>query len=215
MINFLNQSPYCDQGEALRILGIDQSVSKCAYCVLEDDNVLYKGLSKTGGLDCKGKKFKSVQYFKTDAERIHYICDFACNLINEYNIDHIALEGLAFGASGNATRTLSMLYGALLERFICEGFDESKILILTPTSVKHFARSWFTESQQYTLEGKKKTLLKMDKKKMIEAVILKLGEDYLSGYKASGEHAGADDISDATVIAFFAKEKIIGLQEKD
>ncbi len=140
----------------MRILGIDQSVSKCAYCVLEDDNVLYKGLSKTGGLDCKGKKFKSVQYFKTDAERIHYICDFACNLIGEYNIDYVALEGLAFGASGNATRTLSMLYGALLERFICEGFDESKILILTPTSVKHLQDLGFQNHNNIYWKEKRK-----------------------------------------------------------
>ena len=190
------------------ILGIDQSISKTAYCVLKDEDVLFKGLSKTGDINCKGKKFNSVKYFETDMERIHHICKFALSLIDQFNVDYVALEGLAFSAHGNATRTLSMLYGALVEQFLTYGIDPSKIIVISPTAVKHFARSWLPEDEQFKMEGKKKTLTKMDKKLMIKAVEYGLGASYLESYKGSGEMAGIDDIADATVIAHYAKEKI-------
>ena len=192
------------------IIGCDQSLSKSAFTVLKDGKIILKDLAKTGDINCKGKKFDSVEYFENNHQRIHHVCDYLISLVEEHYPCYVVWEGISYGSVGDATRNLAMLYGAMYERLLEYGFNETKILIYPPTKVKAYEREWLQEDKKYVTTGTKTTFGKMDKKLVEEAVRCKLGQQYLDGYKASGEHAGIDDIADSAVLAVMAYELITG-----
>lgn len=191
-------------GDYLRILGIDQSISKAAFVVIEDGKVIHKSLCKTGSTSTKSKRLKSVKYFDKTEQQIHFICDYLISIIDEFNPEFIYYESLSFGSTGNQTRTLSSLLGAMIERLIHYGFDLDCIYSATPQAVKKAAREWLPLEEQFSGVNKngKPMCKKMEKSDMIAAVKCLFGEDYLEGYKSSGENAGADDIADATTLAY-------------
>lgn len=193
------------------ILGIDQSIGKTAFVVYDSstDTVILKTLPKTGGMAAKGKKFDTISYFHTKEERIHYICAKLTDVVHEYKPDAICFESLAFGASGNATRDLAELMGAMTETLMTTcSYPVGKIYKVTPTTVKAFARNFLPDNEKFdgvTKAGKQK-LKKMEKPDMVRAALHRFGSDYLNGLKSSGANSGADDIADASFIALLGYE---------
>jgi hypothetical protein len=56
------------------ILSIDQSISKCAVTIWNNNEPIYWNVFKSGGSECK-KKLKSVSYFQKEIDKIDFISD--------------------------------------------------------------------------------------------------------------------------------------------
>lgn len=80
-------------------MGIDQSYTSTAYCIA---NGLGSGNLTNFGL---------ISSVKTDDifARARHIATELSTVVNEHNVDVVALEGLAFGAKGDSTRNLAGL----------------------------------------------------------------------------------------------------------
>jgi Holliday junction resolvasome RuvABC endonuclease subunit len=101
--------------------------------------------------------------------------------------DFIALEGLAFGMTGNATRDLAGLQFSIIT--VARYIDLINIEIVTPLSVKKFA----------TDNGKAK------KEDMIAALPILVGDMFRErGFKKT---TGLADLADAYFIAKFIQHK--------
>lgn len=179
------------------ILGIDQSISKCALVCMEDKEVLQKYVIRTGNNSTAKKK--GVEYFDTLEEQIHYICINLIKVVQEFEPDKINFEALSFGSGGSQTRNLAQLYGAMQESLINIGYG-NKVSSTAPTSLKSFARKFLPEDKQFDgfTTAKKPKLVKMDKKLMVEACECIYGKDYLKDYNFSN---GKDDLADGTFLA--------------
>lgn len=193
-----------------KILGVDQSLSKCAFILLEDGEVTFKAISKTGASKVKTKR-KDTTYYDTLQEQIHHVCLDVIRHVERHNPDCIVFEALSFASVGNATRDLASLYGAIRETLIQHGLDIS-VIEVAPTSLKTFARGLLKKEDQVErddkgnvvlLKSKKEKKVKMDKKLMVKAVREVFGADYLSSYNYS---SGLDDLADATLLALKIKE---------
>lgn len=185
------------------VLSIDQSISKCAVIVWKDSKPVFWDVFKSGGIECK-KKLKSVTYFDKEVDKIDFISDNIIELVKEYNIEKIVMEGLALNAVGNATRTLAGLYYVLLSKLkLLDLIEPDNIIIISPTQVKSKARLLMEnngELDSIDSKGKiKKTKIKMDK-----PVMISIAEGHwpqvLEGYKNSGENAGKEDLADSCLI---------------
>ena len=194
----------------MRIIGIDQSLSKCAMVFVDTtdkDLVVDFTLSKTGNSKVKTKR-KDATYYDTLEEQIHHICNDVCTFVRTYNPEYIVFESLSFASVGNATRDLASLMGAIRETLIREGITEDKIILsIAPTSLKTFARELLKPLDRVErddkgniviLKSKKEKKVKMDKKLMVKAVREVFGETYLATYNYS---TGLDDLADATLLA--------------
>lgn len=181
-----------------RILGIDQSLSKCAFVQMVDGDVENLHLSKTGSSKVKTKR-KDTSYYDTLPEQIHRICKDLRSQVEYFKPDYITFESLSYGSSGDASRNLAELHGAMRETLICIGFS-GEIIEYAPTSLKSYAHQFLPEDLKwdgFTKAGKPKKV-KMDKKMVVAAVRELCGKDYLSEYNYS---TGLDDLSDATFLA--------------
>jgi Holliday junction resolvasome RuvABC endonuclease subunit len=159
-----------------RVLGIDQSFTKCAYVLLDDGVLVNFGIISSS---------KDEDIY----QRAWGITQELLRFCHERPIDHCAIEGLAFGMRGNATRDLAGLQFCIVcaLRFIG---NLPSIEILSPTTVKKFA----------TGSGK------ADKRMMVDAlpeIVRKTFE--LKGVK---KNKGLDDLADAYFIARLAGENI-------
>lgn len=182
----------------MKILAIDQSLSKCAYVTFEEGVVKSYGVFKTGNAKVKTKR-KDTLYLDTLQEQVHHICNNIIEVVDSFEPDHITFEALSFGSVGNASRDLACLYGAIRERLMFE-FKEIPCSDVPPTSLKSFAHSMLPEDSKWDgmTKAKKPKKIKMDKKMMVLAVKTKYGKDYLSEYNYS---TGLDDLADATLLA--------------
>lgn len=179
-------------------LGIDQSLSKCAFCVMDEmGKVVYKEVVRTGDINVKTKK-KGVFYYDSLQEQIHHLCLSLKNVVEKYHIETITFEALSFGSAGNATRNLACLYGALRET-VLENYPEITVYEIQPTKLKKYAREFLPEHMQQdgTTKAGKPKLIKMDKKLMVAAIRQIYGEDFLKEYNYS---TGLDDLADATFL---------------
>jgi len=150
------------------VMGIDQSYTKLGYCILDGDSVIAYGTFTSD-------KTRDVY------DRANSAAEFVTSIINKYNIQQVALEGLAFGNMGNATRDLAGLLFVLVTsiRLLCKLVT---ISIIAPTAVKKLA----------TGSGKAK------KDDMINA----LPVDVLAQFKLTHKKTtGLADIADAFWIA--------------
>lgn len=172
-----------------------------------DGVIVEKGLIKTGSSSSK-KKLKSVLYYDTVMEQCHHICNELAWLHREYTPDYWVFEGLSFGSLGNQEKSLASLFGAICERLFLCGVYPEQIVTFSPQTLKSYARNLLPEEEQFSIIAGKKKLTKMDKKMMIKAVDLSTPEDYLNGYKASGENSGIDDICDSWILLKL-QEKVI------
>ena len=185
------------------VLSIDQSLSKCAVVVWNDNVPVFWDVFKSGGIECK-KKLKSVTYFEKEVDKIDFISDNIISVVNEYNIEKVILEGLALNAVGNATRSLAGLYYVLLHKLKqLDLVEPENIVVISPTQVKSKARLLMENNGELeTINDKGKT--KKSKIKMDKQVMISIAEQHwpqvLEGYKNSGENAGKEDLSDACLI---------------
>ena len=108
-------------------LGIDQSYSSTGTVILdEQSNIIDVSIISSQ---------KTVDFF----ERAWIITQELNALIKKYKPSHIALEGLAFGGIGNATRQLSGLQYTIINNFRKDPDIGIDCLVITPTTVKKFA----------------------------------------------------------------------------
>jgi hypothetical protein len=186
----------------MKVLGIDQSISKCSLVCMEDKKVLQKYIVRTGNTSTKHKK--GVEYFDTLEDQIHYICLYLIDIVQEFEPDLINFESLSFGSVGSQSRNLAQLFGAMQESLINIGYRD-KVSSTAPTALKSFARKFLPEEKQFDgfTTAKKPKLVKMDKKLMVEACENVYGEDYLKGYNFSN---GKDDLADGTFLALIKFE---------
>lgn len=193
VITLLSAATQRPRGDLLKILSLDQSLSKCAWVLIEDDSPMDWGVIKTGQMTCK-KKLKSVHYFETTTQQIRYIVEKVEDIIDKYHPDVVVCEGLALSAIGNQTRALAGLYYCLFSMFYDHDFMENdgSLFVVPPTKVKSVARSLMGVEEN----PKKGLKIKMDKKIMIE-LARKNWPEVLEGYKGSGENAGVEDLSDS------------------
>ena len=108
------------------ILGVDQSYTSTGYCVIGSTNLV-----------------TDIGIFKTDKKldiysRALLVSDFVASMIKEHNVQHLVLEGLAFGMTGNATRDLA---GLLFTIMTTIRSSKIKVIesIVAPTALKKFA----------------------------------------------------------------------------
>lgn len=149
-------------------LGIDQSYTSSGIVVIEGDNLVHVSVYKTP---------KTEDVFLRSWEISEHILE----VIKTYKVDSVAIEGLAFGIRGNATRDLAGLQFSIVNkvRFIAQ----KPIVIIPPLTLKKFA----------TRDGKAK------KKDMMAAV----PDDVMSFMKSCGYKVttGLTDLSDAYFLA--------------
>ena len=191
----------------MKIVGIDQSLAKCAMVYLVDGKVVDKRLSKTGSAKVKSKR-KDAFYYSTLQEQIHHVCEDISNFITKHNPEVVVFESLSYASIGNATRDLASLYGAIREVLIQKDISyRLEIEEIAPTSLKTYARELLQPDDRVErdlsgnvvlLKSKKPKKVKMEKKLMVQAVREVYGQDYLSGYNYS---TGLDDLADATLLA--------------
>ena len=182
----------------MRCLGIDQSLSKCAFTLLEDGKPVYHFISKTGKDSVKNKR-PDTNYYTTLEDQIHHVCTGLIDTVEYCCPDTITFESLSYGSVGDATRNLSCLYGAMRETLVVN-FPNITVYEYAPTSIKSYARDFLLPDRQVdgVLKTGKPKKVKMDKKLMVEAVRELYGQDYLKGYNYS---SGLDDLADSTWLA--------------
>jgi len=153
-------------------MGIDQSLSCTGIVLFLDGDMMHHATIKTSKDD--GSLFKRCSMIYT---HIH-------NMMRQYNVDAVNIEGLSFGMSrGNVTRDLAALQGVIITNILDNFLLECKIV--APTAVKKFA----TDNGKAT------------KTEMIAS----LPEEILEKFKASGHKktTGLADLADAYWIGKF------------
>jgi Holliday junction resolvasome RuvABC endonuclease subunit len=182
----------------MRVLGIDQSLSKTAFCFMLEGEPVKLQLSKTGASKVKNKR-PDTTYYDDLHDQIHHVCTDLYSIVDEVKPEIITFEALSFGSVGDATRSLACLYGAMRET-LTVNFPDIEVTQVAPTSLKSYARDFLTPDHQVDglLKTGKPKKIKMDKKLMVEAVRELYGQDYLKGYNYS---SGLDDLTDATFLA--------------
>lgn len=159
-------------------IGIDQSFTGCGVVVLNAQGEMI-GFSLT-----KTKKGEYPDMF----ERAHVITKNVLNVVEQYPDSFVALEGLAFGSVGNATRDLAGLQFTMVTSLRYQ-LNKSET-IFTPTTVKSKAT------------GKSRKITKADMIAATPVEILKQFTD--SGYKKT---TGLADLADAYWIARLCLDK--------
>ena len=151
-------------------MGIDQSFTSSGIIILNNDDIIHSECFKTN------KKANSFN-------RAHVITMRIKELIEEHNPDIIAIEGLAFGMRGNATRDLAGLQFVIVTYIQEVLFKE--VDIISPLTVKKFA----------TGSGNSKK----------EEMISHLPEEVLQLFLSTGvkKTTGLADLTDAYWIAKF------------
>jgi len=155
-------------------IGIDQSLSCSGICIFKNDQIIHFNCIKT-------TKEHGNLFF-----RCLSISKQITNLINQYKVNKVNIEGLPFNTRSNVTRDLAALQGVIICR-ILEQFN-IECNIFAPLSIKKFA----------TGNGK------ASKQEMVEA----LPNDFITkildkGFKKS---TGLYDIADAYWIGKFNKK---------
>lgn len=111
-------------------LGLDQSLTSTGVVVIQHLDDKYKVLH-----------YESIQTKPTGLEdyadvlhRANEIADRLYNIVFDYNVTDISIEGLSFGSKGNATRNLAMLFA-----IICNRLQITEPYTVPPTTLKKFA----------------------------------------------------------------------------
>lgn len=106
-------------------MGIDQSFTSSGIVILDE----YNSISFSSIISSD----KNIDIF----ERSYLISQAISNIITEHSPSFIALEGLAFGGFGNATRQLSGLQFMIVNSI--RKINNLDCIIVPPTSLKKFA----------------------------------------------------------------------------
>lgn len=156
------------------ILGVDQSYTSSGICIIQSGELIHSEIYKTP---------KDEDIFV----RAWNISEKVVALINEYDVEYVSIEGLAFGSvNANATRDLAGLQFLIVTKVrLVLGIH---VEIIAPTSLKKFA----------TGSGK------ATKKDMIAA----LPPNVLETFRAQGFRVttGLADLADAYFLALTQRE---------
>jgi crossover junction endodeoxyribonuclease RuvC len=108
----------------VRILAVDQSFTSCGLIVFEDGKMLalHRFVSN-----------KELDNF----DRAWEVASAVRGTAAQYKVDRVALEGLAFGGVGDATRNLAGLQYVIVTLLRFE--DKLPTMIIPPTNVKKMA----------------------------------------------------------------------------
>lgn len=162
----------------MKYLGIDQSFTSCGLVVIDDySQLIYHSIVKSNPKDTV---FKRAWDILKAIEKI----------LVEYQVNYIAIEGLAFAKIGNATRSLAILQGVLVSNLqynppVGHKLKSSEIPIISPSMLKKYA----------TGKGK---ATKLD---MIKALPLNISQQW----STISIKNGLDDLADAYHISFYLK----------
>ena len=95
----------------MKILGVDQSFTSCGIVIIEDGQLVYE------------ERFVSCKTLGKP-ERAYEVAKRLAIVALKNNVDAVALEGLAFGGKGNATRDLAGLqFAILIELGVHNGYE--------------------------------------------------------------------------------------------
>lgn len=104
-------------------LGIDQSYTSCALCLVNDDG------------DVKEyERFQSDKALDTYARALE-VALFISAYVIKHNPKAVKIEGLAFGISGNATRDLAGLLFTIINVLKIQQ-PKINVVVVAPTQVK-------------------------------------------------------------------------------
>lgn len=194
----------------MRLLSIDQSLSSCACVVFDGKDAIFKEMIHTTGSEKIRDKSPWVRYFETPTEQIAFITAKISDIVESFKVDHVVVESLSFGSSGNATRDLAGLFFCIQLRLLLDGFRMDQLHTVAPTSVKSWARNRLPgEEQEFINDKGKMTKIKMGKDEMMRACEI-LHPDFLKGYTKTGKNGGATDLADAFLIGRCFLERFAG-----
>lgn len=108
-------------------IGIDQSYTSTGVVIAKGDDVIHYEIINTA---------KDHNDAMTNFRRAEEISDKIYDLCVKYDVTGIHIEGLGFGATGDATRNLAGLQYLIITKILKLGIDP---LIIAPTSLKKFA----------------------------------------------------------------------------
>lgn len=109
---------------ALKVLGIDQSYNSSGLVVLSDDSIIHS--------EC----FKSNKEFNRFGQA-YEVAMYIASIVDTFNPDVIAIEGLAFGMKGNVTRDLGGLQFVIISHL--QEVKKREVVIVAPLTVKKHA----------------------------------------------------------------------------
>lgn len=163
--------------ENIAYVGIDQSFRGAAIVALDKDrNLIEFNVFKTHKDDFDDM-FDRAMYVSSKVN------EFAVNLKNKYNDVLISLEGLAFGARGNAVRDLAGLQYTIVVG-MRTSLNMKEFAIYSPPTIKKLATGGGKTDGKYP---------------MIEALPVDIQQTFIdNGYKKT---TGLADLADAYWIA--------------
>lgn len=122
----------------MRVLGIDQSYSCTGFVISEDKRMIHAEVYKT---TTENDKFYRSWLIAREASRI----------AKRFQVDHIIIEDLAFGARGDATRDLGgLLYVLVTKLNVIQQYPMDKI---APTTLKKFATGHGFAKKEHVIEA--------------------------------------------------------------
>lgn len=175
----------------MKFVSVDQSFNSCAITFWENHNPLNFTLAKTSSAWVKSPNKKDVTYFPIITQQIDFIVERIFNSFIEHKAEFCILESPAQASFGDAVAGLKTLFRAIREKFRLEGFED-KLLSITPTGIKSYAREFLPEEDRIsglTKAGKPKKR-KMEKKDMYKACQLTAPEGWLDNHTVS--NSGGD-----------------------
>lgn len=158
------------------IMGIDQSYTCTGISVLDTEGSTFFTTIKTE----KSTQLDEMGIFR----RAKQVADSILTLIEQHSPDMVIIEGLAFGARGNATRDLSGLMFIIVNTIDSLNIP---VKIVSPTSVKAFA-----------VKGK------ASKKEMFDALPADIKQTIGDNFKIT---KGRYDVTDAYFLAMYGISK--------
>jgi Holliday junction resolvasome RuvABC endonuclease subunit len=164
----------------MKFLGIDQSYNSCGIILVDDnqppgDETTFIAKRVALGEDIFEKSWELSQQI------VH--------IVKQYKPEHIAIEGLAFGMRGSATRDLAGLQFSIINNLRYQSKYKGSIDIISPLTLKKFA----------TGSGKAK------KEDMVAALPEPIRTEFTDlGFKKT---TGMGDLADAFWLAKYIQHK--------
>lgn len=209
------------------LVGIDQSFSNYAMVLFKDGIPIDRVVYHTGDPTAKKNKGKQYgKYFENPILQLDYLYGEVLTKLSEWNPNDVAMEGLAFGSTGQYERNLAALYFGMMVSLHRElGYNYNNLHTVTPTQAKALAREFMIGDEKYHKEngiittlksGKRKLNPMNDKTEMIKALGNTAHGWLVDGYTRDGlalartRETGLEDIPDSFWIASFVLENTFG-----